>query len=189
MKSSHELDERVVVAESVGPRAMGEIIRSVLVGLLLDRLGEMILWRVGSSAPLDHPHAKHARDVLDGGRTDALEQLGWYEAILGAKVCQHFEGEKCMWRLRACSSFSSRNSSVYRPRAALNSGMLSWRVNPPRRNWTVPGSSYLLITVWGWNVEHSSIVSSRETVGEGDRFLRLGLPKKTLPSSSSKQVR
>ncbi|PPR88228.1 hypothetical protein GOBAR_AA32462 [Gossypium barbadense] len=124
MKLPHELDEKVVVAESVGPRAMGDIIRNVLIGLLLSRLGETILGRVGSSVLLDHPHAKHARDALwrhladgkiackylrDGGRTDALERIGLYEAMLGAKVCQHFEGEKCMWRLRACS-FSSLNS-------------------------------------------------------------------------------
>ncbi|PPR90103.1 hypothetical protein GOBAR_AA30580 [Gossypium barbadense] len=185
----------------------GDIIRNVLVSLLLSRLGETILRRVGSSAPLDHPHAKHARDALwrhladegsngddpllmplrlvlncegyeigktswvltmpmlshlpvivrakiackylrDGGRTDTLERVGLYEAVLGAKVCQHFEGEKCMWRLRTCSSFSSLNSSVYRPSAAPNSGTLSWRINPPRRNWTILGSSYLVITVW-----------------------------------------
>ncbi|PPR95864.1 hypothetical protein GOBAR_AA24806 [Gossypium barbadense] len=158
MKPPLELDERVVVAELVGPRAAGDIIKNFLVSLLLSRLGETILGRVGSSAPLDHPHAKHARDALwrhladesegDGGRTNALELLGLYEAVLGAKVCQHFEGEKRMWRLRACSSFFSRNSSVYRPRAAPNTGTLSWRINPPRRNWTVSGSSYLVITVW-----------------------------------------
>ncbi|KHG23397.1 hypothetical protein F383_29174 [Gossypium arboreum] len=42
----------------------GDIMRNVLVGLLLGRLGETILGRVGSSVPLDHPHAKHARDAL-----------------------------------------------------------------------------------------------------------------------------
>ncbi|PPS10172.1 hypothetical protein GOBAR_AA10472 [Gossypium barbadense] len=42
----------------------GDIIRNVLVGLLLGRLGETILGRGGSSAPLDHPHTKHARDAL-----------------------------------------------------------------------------------------------------------------------------
>ncbi|PPS17059.1 hypothetical protein GOBAR_AA03507 [Gossypium barbadense] len=99
--------------------------------------------------------------VTDGGRTNALERLGLYEAVIWAKVCQHFEGEKCMWRLRACSSFFSLNSSVYRPNAASNSGTLSWRINPPRRNRTVPGSSYLVITVWRWNVEQCSIVSSK----------------------------
>ncbi|PPR99089.1 hypothetical protein GOBAR_AA21575 [Gossypium barbadense] len=41
-----------------------DIIRNVLVGLLLGRLGETILGRVGSSVPLDHPHAKYALDAL-----------------------------------------------------------------------------------------------------------------------------
>ncbi|PPS10731.1 hypothetical protein GOBAR_AA09914 [Gossypium barbadense] len=54
------------------------------------------------------------------------------EVAPGAKVCQHFEGEKCMCRLRACSSFSSLNSSIYKPSAAPNSGTLSWQTNPPR---------------------------------------------------------
>ncbi|PPR89959.1 hypothetical protein GOBAR_AA30723 [Gossypium barbadense] len=142
-----------------------DIIRNVLVGLLLGRLDEMILGRVGSSALLDHPHAKHARDALwrylvdegngrflgrgarslkylrDGGRTDALERLGLSEVALRAKVCQHFEWEKCMWRVRAYSSFSSLNSSVYKPSVAPNSGTFSWQTNPPRRNWTMLGSS------------------------------------------------
>ncbi|PPS00765.1 hypothetical protein GOBAR_AA19898 [Gossypium barbadense] len=151
MKPPHELDKRLVVAESVGPRAVGGQHRNVLVGLLLDKLGEMILGRVGSSVPLDHPHAKHARDALwrhlaDESKVDdvPLQHAPQEVDVVGvddasalsppwAKVCQRFEGEKCMWRLRACSSFSSQNSSVYRSRAAPNSGTLSWRINPPRQ--------------------------------------------------------
>ncbi|PPS10227.1 hypothetical protein GOBAR_AA10418 [Gossypium barbadense] len=65
MKPPHELDERVVVAELVGPRVVGgDIMRNILVGLLLSRLCDTILGRVGSSAPLDHSDAKHARDAL-----------------------------------------------------------------------------------------------------------------------------
>ncbi|PPS04337.1 hypothetical protein GOBAR_AA16321 [Gossypium barbadense] len=45
MKPLHELDERVVVTESVGPRAVGDIIRNVLVGLLFGRLGKKVLGR------------------------------------------------------------------------------------------------------------------------------------------------
>ncbi|PPR97251.1 hypothetical protein GOBAR_AA23417 [Gossypium barbadense] len=145
MKPPHELDERVVVTELVGPRAVGDIIRNVLVGFLLGRLGETILERgrgveepevprqsshVGANGddPLPMPlrlvlncegyeigkmswvlttpvlsrlpvivWAKIACKYLkDGGRTDALERLGLYEAVLRAKVCQHFEGEKCL---------------------------------------------------------------------------------------------
>ncbi|PPS03618.1 hypothetical protein GOBAR_AA17044 [Gossypium barbadense] len=134
-----------------------EMWRNVFVSLLFGRLGEMILGRVGSSVPLDHPHAKHARDAL----WRHLADEGLYEPVLRSKVCQHFKGDKCMWRLRACSSFSSRNSSVYRPRAAPNFRILSWWINPPRQNWIVPGSSYLIIMVWRWNVENSFIMSSR----------------------------
>ncbi|PPS08955.1 hypothetical protein GOBAR_AA11690 [Gossypium barbadense] len=47
MKPPHELDERVVVAESVVPVLWGDVIRNVLVGLLLGRLGKTILGRVG----------------------------------------------------------------------------------------------------------------------------------------------
>ncbi|PPS05074.1 hypothetical protein GOBAR_AA15589 [Gossypium barbadense] len=65
MKLPHELDERVVVAESV------EIGRG-------DEIGKV------DDVPLRH--------APDGGRTDALERLGLYEAMRGAKVCQHFEG-------------------------------------------------------------------------------------------------
>ncbi|PPR80649.1 hypothetical protein GOBAR_AA40065 [Gossypium barbadense] len=64
MKPPHELDERLVVAESMGPHAVWDIVRNVLIGLLFGRLGETVLGRVGSSAPLDHPHAKHAQDAL-----------------------------------------------------------------------------------------------------------------------------
>ncbi|PPR90806.1 hypothetical protein GOBAR_AA29881 [Gossypium barbadense] len=105
MKPPHELDERVVVAESVVLRAVGGYSHQ--------------------ECPRRLPHR-------DGGRTDALKQLGLYEAVLGAKVCQHFKGEKCMRRLRACSSFSSLKSSIYRPSAAPNSGTLSWQFNPSR---------------------------------------------------------
>ncbi|PPS04681.1 hypothetical protein GOBAR_AA15981 [Gossypium barbadense] len=209
MKSPHELDERVVVAEPVSPRAVGghhqEHPR---------RPPPRDIWPIRMrddswAAVLRSPKC-HASQ--DGERTDALERLGLYEAVLGAKVCQHFEGEKCMWLLRACSSFSSRNSFVYKPRAAPNSGTHSWQINPPMQNWIIPGLSYLIITIWRWNVEHSSIVSSSrcsgpqlragpkvfgtvlpgalgETVGEGDRFSQLGPWKRTLPSSSLKQVR
>ncbi|PPR97839.1 hypothetical protein GOBAR_AA22830 [Gossypium barbadense] len=215
----------------------GVIIRNVLVGLLLGRLGKTILATVGSSAPLDHPHAKHARDALwrhltdkgangddplpmllylvlnrkgdeigkylrDGGRTDALEGLGLYEAVLGAKVCQHFEGEKCTWRLRACSSFSSRNASVYRPRVAPNSGTLSWWINLPRRNSRYVGSIIPKNSSQGSVPSRCSGPQLRvgpevfgtilpralgETVRKGDGFSRSGQRKRTLPSSSSKQ--
>ncbi|PPS20472.1 hypothetical protein GOBAR_AA00089 [Gossypium barbadense] len=202
----------------------GDIIKNVLVGLLLGRLGETILGRVGSSVPLDHPYAKHARDALwrhladeakmvcrylrDGGKTDALEWLGLLEAALGAKVCQHFEGEKCMWRLRACSSFSSLNSSICKPSIAPNSGTLSWWINLPRiapkGRWlgglesnqpTEPvlqqlsrcSDSQLKVgpEVFG------TVLSGafRGTVGEGDEFSRLDPRKRTLPSSSLKWVR
>ncbi|PPS02173.1 hypothetical protein GOBAR_AA18491 [Gossypium barbadense] len=163
MKPPHELEREWWWLSRWALMLWGDIIRNVLVGLLLGRLGKMILGRVGSSAPCGDIWPMRVRDdswaavlrspkchaslVMDGGRIDALERLGLYEAVPGAKVCQHFEGEKCMWRLRSCSSFSSRNSSVYRPRAPLNSGMLSERINSPRRNWTVPRSSYLVITV------------------------------------------
>ncbi|PPS13450.1 hypothetical protein GOBAR_AA07124 [Gossypium barbadense] len=138
MKPPHELDERMVVAESVGPRAM---------------------------------EGHH---------------------------------QECPWRPPPW------------PSAAPNSGMLSWRTNPPRRNWTVPGSSYLVIT---WLREPESHQPSglvlrqpsrcsgpllkvkpevfgrallgalMETVGEGDKFLRLDRQKMTLPSSTLRLVR
>ncbi|PPS08193.1 hypothetical protein GOBAR_AA12445 [Gossypium barbadense] len=59
MKPLHELDERVVVAESVGPRAMG---------------------RHHQECPRRPPPKEIVRDDTgegrDGGRTDALEWLG-----------------------------------------------------------------------------------------------------------------
>ncbi|PPR98881.1 hypothetical protein GOBAR_AA21787 [Gossypium barbadense] len=169
MKPSHELDERVVVAESASSfvdwarRYWGGVEEPEVscqpshVGANGDEPLPIPLYLV-----LNHKGDEIACKYLrDGGRTDALERLGLYEAVLGAKVCQQLKEKKCMWQLRACSSFSSRNSSVYRPRAAPNSGTLSWWIHPPRQNWTVLGSSYLVITVWRWNVEHSSIVSSK----------------------------
>ncbi|PPS11592.1 hypothetical protein GOBAR_AA09051 [Gossypium barbadense] len=46
---------------------------------------------------------------------------------------QQREGERWMWWLRAYKSFSSLNSSVYKPSAVPNSVTLSWRTNPPRQ--------------------------------------------------------
>ncbi|PPS06868.1 hypothetical protein GOBAR_AA13770 [Gossypium barbadense] len=63
----HELDERVVATESVGPRAMG---------------GHH------QECPRRPPLRQIGQDDIgggDGGRTDALERLGLYEAVLGAK--------------------------------------------------------------------------------------------------------
>ncbi|PPR90481.1 hypothetical protein GOBAR_AA30203 [Gossypium barbadense] len=149
-----------------------------------------------------------------GGRIDALEQLGLQEVAPGAKVCQYFEGKKSMWRVRACSSFSSLNSSVYKPSAAPNSGMLSWRINPPRQNWTVSGSSTATKgRCLGEPESHQPtelvlrqpsrcsgpqlkvepkvfgkviLGTLGETVGEGDEFLWLDPWKMTLSSYSSK---
>ncbi|PPS17104.1 hypothetical protein GOBAR_AA03467 [Gossypium barbadense] len=64
MKPPHELDERVVVVESVGLHAMRG----------------------------HHQECPRRPPPRDGGRTDALERLGLYKAVLRAKVCQHFEG-------------------------------------------------------------------------------------------------
>ncbi|PPR91554.1 hypothetical protein GOBAR_AA29129 [Gossypium barbadense] len=209
MKPPHELDERV-----------RDIIRNVLVGFLLGRLGKTILGRVGSSVPLDHPHAKHARDALwihlanegeglflgcgaekpevssqpsnigangDGPLPMPLrlvlnregDEIGKVddvpEAALGAKVCQHFKEEKRMWRVRACSSFTSLNSSVYKPSAIENSRTPS-RYNGPQLK--------VELKVFG----KAFIGCHRGTAGEGDEFPWLDPRKMTLPSSSSKQV-
>ncbi|PPR84630.1 hypothetical protein GOBAR_AA36082 [Gossypium barbadense] len=131
MKPPHELNERVVVVGMVGPRAMKghhqECPRRGVEEPEVSRQSSHV------AANGDDPFRCDSVWYLrDGGRTDALEWLGLSEAAPGAKVCQHFEGEKCMWRVRACSSFFSLNSSVYKPSAAPNSGTLSWRTNPPR---------------------------------------------------------
>ncbi|PPR86472.1 hypothetical protein GOBAR_AA34218 [Gossypium barbadense] len=62
----------------------GDIIKNVLIGLLLGRLGETILGRVGSSAPLDHPHAKHARDVLWRHLADEEPEVSRQPSHVGA---------------------------------------------------------------------------------------------------------
>ncbi|PPS17647.1 hypothetical protein GOBAR_AA02945 [Gossypium barbadense] len=162
MKPPHELDKRVVVVESVGPRAVGGHRQECPPGLLLGRLSETILGRVGSSVPVDHPHAKHARDAMwrhlaDEG-TNGDDPLS-----MPLRLVLNRKARIVGWRARGQSVPTPRGREM--PSAAPNSGMLSWRINLPRRNWTVPGLSCLVITVWRWNVEHSSIVSSSSSWG------------------------
>ncbi|PPR83311.1 hypothetical protein GOBAR_AA37401 [Gossypium barbadense] len=99
MKPPHELDERVVVAESMGPRAVPQHL-SIILMLSMPEMPYGDIWpmrvRDDSWATVLRSPKCRASLVMDGGRTDALEQLGLYEAVLGAKVWQHFEGEKCL---------------------------------------------------------------------------------------------
>ncbi|PPR84620.1 hypothetical protein GOBAR_AA36092 [Gossypium barbadense] len=136
MKLPHELDKRVVVAELVGPRAVGghhqECPRRPPPRGVKEPEVSCQLSHVGANG--DGPLPMPLRLVLnrEGDEIGKVDDVP--EAALGAKVCQHFKGEKCMWRLRVSKSFSSLNSSVYKPSAAPNSRTLSWWINPPRQN-------------------------------------------------------
>ncbi|PPS13887.1 hypothetical protein GOBAR_AA06686 [Gossypium barbadense] len=153
MKPLHELDERVVVAGMVVPRS--------LKGRHQECPRRPLPWWIGQddieNGSVEEPEVSSQSRYIGANGDDPLpmplrlvlnhkdDEVGKVddvpEAAPGAKVYHYFEGQKCMWRVRACNSFSSLNSSVYKPSAAPNSGALSWRTNPPRRNWTVPGLS------------------------------------------------
>ncbi|PPR96192.1 hypothetical protein GOBAR_AA24474 [Gossypium barbadense] len=104
MKPSNKLDEREVVTESVGPRAVGghhqECPRCLLIILMLSMLempcGDIWPMRVRDDSWATVLRSLKCHASQDGGRTDTLERLGLYEAVLGAKLCQHFEGEICL---------------------------------------------------------------------------------------------
>ncbi|PPR98668.1 hypothetical protein GOBAR_AA22009 [Gossypium barbadense] len=137
MKSPHELDERVVAAKSVGPRAVEGHHQEC------PRRPPPRWIRRN-----DTREAKIAcRHLKEGGRTDALEWLGFRRLRQGPK----------------CTSTSrERNPSRY-------SGP-QLKVGPEVFGKVLPRA-------------HGG------TVGEGDKFLRLDLQKRTLPSSSLKQKR
>ncbi|PPR87374.1 hypothetical protein GOBAR_AA33312 [Gossypium barbadense] len=48
---------------------------------------------------------------------------------------------------RVSWSFSSLNSSVYRPKAIPSTGMFNWWTRPPRQNWIIPGKGWRLSAV------------------------------------------
>ncbi|PPR95360.1 hypothetical protein GOBAR_AA25306 [Gossypium barbadense] len=138
------------------------------------------------------------RYLRDDRRTDALERVGLWEAAPGAKVCQHFEGEKCMWRVRVCSSFFSFNSFVYKPSAAPNFRTLSWqttRLGETRSCWdhrnlsllSEDGTLSIVLLVEPEVFGKALPGALGGTTGEGDEFSWLDLWKMTLPSSSSRQ--
>ncbi|PPR86075.1 hypothetical protein GOBAR_AA34617 [Gossypium barbadense] len=158
----HELDERVVVAESVGPRAVG-------------------------GHHQEYPPCKYLRD---GGITDALERPGLYEAVLGTKVCQHFEGEKCLKQHQTLGRLAGGLIPLGETEPCRDHHTLSLRsrdgtlsIVPPNRY----SGPQLKV---GPEVFRAVLPGTLgETVGEGDGFPQLGPRKRTLPFSSSKQVR
>ncbi|PPR81062.1 hypothetical protein GOBAR_AA39652 [Gossypium barbadense] len=118
MKLQHELGKRAVVAKSVGPRVVGGHHQECPHRPPLGRLGETILGRGGSSAPLDHPHAKHARDAfwihLPSRCSGLLLKVGlkvFGRALFGSLVETLREGDEFsrldVWKIRL-PSFSSR---------------------------------------------------------------------------------
>ncbi|PPS07255.1 hypothetical protein GOBAR_AA13395 [Gossypium barbadense] len=82
MKPPYELDERVVVVETVGPRAVGGHISNVLGDFLLSRLDETILrWDDSWAAVLRSPKCRANRKVGVVGVDDASALLPSYNRV------------------------------------------------------------------------------------------------------------
>ncbi|PPR89967.1 hypothetical protein GOBAR_AA30715 [Gossypium barbadense] len=89
----------------------------------------------------DDPLPMPLRLVLNGEGNEISKIDDVPVVAPGTSASQHREGERWIWRLRVSKSFSSLNSSVYKPSAVPNSRTLSWWTNLPRQNCTVPRSS------------------------------------------------
>ncbi|PPS04402.1 hypothetical protein GOBAR_AA16259 [Gossypium barbadense] len=123
-----------------------EIISNVLWILLLNGLDEAVLRRepeVPSQSShigpdRDDPSPKLLRLMADGGGNET--------PMLSHPPCQSVsQGSVSIpqgWRESRCLGAARIEALVQPP----NSGMLNWSARPPRRNWTIPGSSKLVMT-------------------------------------------
>ncbi|PPS02037.1 hypothetical protein GOBAR_AA18620 [Gossypium barbadense] len=117
MKPPHELDEKVVVAETVAPHSVEghhqECPR---------RPPPRQPSNIGTNG--DDPLPMPLRLVLnrEGDEIGKVDDVP--VAPPGTSASQHREEERRMWRLKA----------LYKPSTVPNSGRLSWWTNPPRKN-------------------------------------------------------
>ncbi|PPR86167.1 hypothetical protein GOBAR_AA34525 [Gossypium barbadense] len=123
MKPPHELDERVVVAETVSPRAM----RGYHHGAEEPKVSSQ---PSNIEANGDDPLPMPLYLVLNGEGNE----ISKVDDVL---VPQRWRESRCLGMARIVGGHTC---------AVPNSGTLSWRTNPPRQNWTVLGSSK------GWRI-------------------------------------
>ncbi|PPR85289.1 hypothetical protein GOBAR_AA35401 [Gossypium barbadense] len=159
----------------------GDIIRNVVVGLLLSRLGETILGRVGSSVPLDHPHAKHAQDSLwrhlaDEGshaRGQSVLALRGREILVQHQTLGRLAGR--LIRIGETGPCEDHRTTSLRSEDGTLSIVPS-RCSKPQLRVRLEAFGRALLGAFV------------ETVGEGDKFPRLDPRKMTLHFSSSRLV-